>query len=124
MKKKAWHILLVQLYAGHWGFPKGHHEEGESPFETASRELQEETGLTVKHLLSEELYEETYFFTFEEEKIKKTVGYYLAEVEGKEAIQKEELAALKWVPFEQAADLLTFPELKKLLKKIQTQTIL
>jgi len=42
-------VLLV--YRGHhddWSFPKGHCEAGETFTETAAREIQEETGLTVK----------------------------------------------------------------------------
>ena len=31
--------LLVQHHAGHWGFPKGHPDEGESPREAAERDL-------------------------------------------------------------------------------------
>ena len=42
--------LLVQLLAGHWDFPKGHVEQGETEKETALREVLEETGLNV-HIL-------------------------------------------------------------------------
>ncbi len=31
-------FLLIQHLGGHWGFPKGHPEKGESPVETARRE--------------------------------------------------------------------------------------
>jgi bis(5'-nucleosidyl)-tetraphosphatase len=40
--------LLLQYGAGHWDFPKGHIEAGETQQETAHRELQEETGLTAQ----------------------------------------------------------------------------
>lgn len=40
-------ILLIRHNAGHWAFPKGHMEEGETEVQTASREIQEETGLMV-----------------------------------------------------------------------------
>lgn len=33
---------------GHWGFPKGHIEPGETEEETALREIREETGLSVQ----------------------------------------------------------------------------
>ncbi len=36
---------------GHWGFPKGHVEAGESETETAVREVFEETGLRITLLL-------------------------------------------------------------------------
>lgn len=39
---------LVHSHKGHWGFPKGHVEPGESEHETAAREILEETGLRVR----------------------------------------------------------------------------
>ena len=35
--------LIVRQNAGHWGFPKGHVEGDETEFETAFREVREET---------------------------------------------------------------------------------
>ena len=35
-------------YGGHWAFPKGHVEAGESEEETAMREVREETGAQVR----------------------------------------------------------------------------
>src|SRR5712692_6411882 len=47
-------ILLVKrakdTWAGSWKAPGGHIEFGESPEETASREVQEETGVTISDL--------------------------------------------------------------------------
>ncbi|NLC32109.1 MAG: NUDIX domain-containing protein [Clostridiales bacterium] len=40
-------VLLLKHRAGHWDFPKGHMEAGESEQETALREVLEESGLTV-----------------------------------------------------------------------------
>lgn len=41
-------ILLVRhLKSGHWSFPKGHMEAGETEEDTARREIKEETGLDV-----------------------------------------------------------------------------
>ncbi len=37
--------LLIRDSYGHWGFPKGHLEEGETPSQAALRETGEETGL-------------------------------------------------------------------------------
>lgn len=42
------YLLIQNLRGGHWGFPKGHVEAGESERQTAEREIQEETGLRVQ----------------------------------------------------------------------------
>ena len=38
-------LLLKHRCGGHWSFPKGHMEAGETEMETALREIREETGL-------------------------------------------------------------------------------
>lgn len=41
-------VLLLHYSSGHWDFPKGHIEKGETELETAKREVKEETGLDIK----------------------------------------------------------------------------
>ena len=40
-------FLLVYQNNGHYSFPKGHEEEGETEIETATREIKEETNLDI-----------------------------------------------------------------------------
>lgn len=40
------YLILLQVKSGRWSMPKGHMEMGESAYETARREIREETGLT------------------------------------------------------------------------------
>ena len=40
-------LLIRHVNGGHWAFPKGHVEKGETEEQTALREILEETGLTV-----------------------------------------------------------------------------
>jgi 8-oxo-dGTP pyrophosphatase MutT (NUDIX family) len=44
--------LLVKVFTGKWSFPKGHREENETPHECATREIYEETGLTIENIQS------------------------------------------------------------------------
>ncbi|KAB7624404.1 bis(5'-nucleosyl)-tetraphosphatase [Alkalilimnicola sp. S0819] len=44
-ERGEWRFLLLRAYQ-YWDFPKGGVERGETPFEAALREVQEETGIT------------------------------------------------------------------------------
>lgn len=116
-KSHQWEFLLIQHHAGHWGFPKGKAEIDEVPLQTASRELFEETGLTILKLLSESPLRETYFYTRKSQKIAKTVDYFLAIVFGKVALQAEEVKASKWVLAKDAENEITFLQGKNLCQK-------
>jgi 8-oxo-dGTP pyrophosphatase MutT (NUDIX family) len=106
-------VLLVQHRHGqHWSFPKGHAEIGEDPWQTAQRELLEETGLYPVRRLSESPLCETYFVAAFDGC--KTVDYFLAEVKGVIALQEAEISNAHWCPMSQAASLLTFPEARAL----------
>src|SRR3989339_603014 len=73
--------LLIQHKKGHWGFPKGHPKEGEASFDTALRELHEETGINDCTILPGLSFSDTYTFTDEGgDVINKTVTYYLGAV--------------------------------------------
>lgn len=112
-------VLLVRHREGHWSFPKGHPETGETPFETAARELCEETGLSVRTLLSAEPLTERYTFSINGVSIDKTVSYYLAEVEGDVSVQEDEISSYSWDPIETAMTRITFSEARRLLSQVK-----
>lgn len=110
-----WLVFMIRHQSGHWTLPKGHAEGNESPFESAQRELFEETGLKISNLLFDLPLFEKYQFSSKGQVITKNVNYYIAEVEGKECIQLEEIQEGNWVPLENAPDIATYAQMKSLL---------
>lgn len=104
-----WQFLIVRHLGGHWAFPKGHPEAGESPKQAAVRELLEETGMRLKRFFRRYPFSEQYVFYHAGQRISKTVMYYLAEVEGELQRQVEELTDARWLDFEACCEKLTYP---------------
>ncbi|MGB7713229.1 MAG: NUDIX domain-containing protein [Microcoleus sp.] len=113
-------FLLIQHQAGHWGFPKGHANPGESAIETAKRELEEETGIRDCEVLEEPSFVEHYSFVKEGEPIEKTVTYFLAFVNSMEVqLQAEEIQNSAWSSFEEAVKLITFDANRQVLREVK-----
>ena len=115
---EEWQVLLVQHMSGHWAFPKGHAEKGETDQQAAERELKEETGLSVQSYLSKLNFYEDYKFRFNGQLISKKVTYLLAVVEGEVVLQEIEIKASLWVPLLEAESKMTFKEGKSLCRKV------
>ncbi|NQT33415.1 MAG: NUDIX hydrolase [Candidatus Omnitrophica bacterium] len=111
-------VLLIKDSYGHWTWPKGHIEEGESPREAAVREISEETGLKTLRII-EELGQQKYHFTLEGTKIFKTVHVFLAEAQGAEEIkvQTEEIECARWFPPAEALETIEYEGSRELLAK-------
>ncbi|WP_293155552.1 MULTISPECIES: NUDIX domain-containing protein [unclassified Microcoleus] len=102
-------FLLIQHQAGHWAFPKGHANPGETPAETARREFAEETGISDFEMLDEPSFTEHYSFVKDGEEIDKTVTYFLGFVNSMDVVlQVEEVQNHAWVSAEEAVKLITF----------------
>lgn len=108
-------ILVIQQVKGHWGFPKGHVEEGETEVETAIREIKEETNLDVE-IDETHRYVEHYS---PEEGIEKDVVFFIAKKTGGEIkVQEEEVKSTEWLLPEDAMDRLTYESSKSILSKV------
>ena len=123
-------ILLVKNKKGDsstdsvswWGYPKGHLEEGEKPYEAAVREVYEETGFEVKIVNNKPVAESRYEIERSGEVLQKTVWFY--EMEVVEPFKNEpddEIDEIALVDFESALDLLTHDEDRKILKYVFNQ---
>lgn len=109
-------ILLAQHSLHHgWVFPKGligDTIEGESKESTAVREVEEETGVQARIL--QELSPVSYWYQFENEKIKKTVYYFVMEHTGGDTTKHDdEMENVEWLPMQDVEHRLTYPSDKK-----------
>ena len=108
--------LLEHMVQGHYAHCKGHVEKGETEKETAVREIREETGLSVRFL--DGFREMTEYSPGEG--VYKEVVYFLAEkVNGEEKAQLSEVSGLLWASYEEARELLTYPNDRELLDKAE-----
>ena len=97
-----------------WTLPKGTPDPGESVEETALREVGEETGLEVRIL--EPLPSIEYAFVQDGTRIHKTVHYFLMEPVGGDLSRHDaEFERVRWVPFDDAAGLLSFATERELV---------
>ena len=110
-------VLLRHRFGGHWSFPKGHVEAGESERQTALREVREETGLTGIKLMDG--FRESVEYS-PKPGVKKQVVYFLGTTEQEKLIrQEEEISEIMWAPLSRAAELVSFANDKRLLRHAQ-----
>ena len=108
-------VLVIQQQEGHWGFPKGHVEDGESEVETAIREIKEETNLDVE-INEKYRYVETYSPKFD---VTKDVVFFVAEkIGGNILAQEEEVKKIEWLNINDAMERLTFESSKNVLANV------
>jgi len=121
--------LLLKSRAGHWTFPKGHTEKGESDEETFRREIMEETGITKLDVIPGFSNRTKYFYVAKGEerrerkgcgrscRIFKRVYYYLAETEVDKIILCNENVDYAWLTHEEALERVSYSNCKNILIK-------
>jgi 8-oxo-dGTP pyrophosphatase MutT (NUDIX family) len=99
-----------------WTLPKGTPNAGETREQTAVREVAEETGLEVR--ITDVLDSIEYWFVQRGTRIHKTVHYFLMEPIGGDLERHDhEFDQVRWVPFDEAGDLLAFETERALVAK-------
>ena len=89
----------------HWGFPKGHIEKGETPEQTAIREVLEETGVHIQ-ILPQFASKSEYTI---QGRVEKSVTIFLAKTDDTQTtIQREEIEDYMWLNYDKAMDTLRF----------------
>ena len=102
---------------GHWDFPKGHIEGNETELETATRELEEETGIREFQLVDDFKERISYNIHRDSKIIPKVVTFFLAESSTNKVRLSSEHQNYKWLNFSSAHDQLTYSNAKKVLVK-------
>ncbi len=107
-------LLIKHCNDGHWGFPKGHVDEGETEHQTALREIYEETGLSVE--LFEGFRGEEHYAP--KPKVSKIVVYFLAKSTSQDVTYIfPEIETHAWLNIHEACEQLTFEGSKQQLRR-------
>lgn len=112
-------FLIVKHKNGHWGYPKGHVETGETEEETALREFGEEVGIKECELIGNFKYSQTYsFYRKEKGRITKEAVFFIGQVKSKEGIklQEEELTDYRWYNYKETVEKIYFEGNKKMTR--------
>ena len=108
--------LVLKHYGGHWDFPKGHVEHGETEEETALREVFEETGLNADLIPG---FREVITYNIRG-KVDKDVVFFIGRIKsdsGKVELQLSEVSEFKFLPYDEARKLVTFETNRSVLDK-------
>ena len=105
--------LTETMVQGHVSMCKGHIEGNESEYETAEREIREETGLAVTFIPG---FRQTISYS-PRPGCEKEVVFFLAEcTDSRTTAQPEEVTAIRFLPLEEALKALTYEDDRRILR--------
>ena len=108
-------FLLLHYSGGHWDFPKGNQEKGESDMDTALREITEETGIIDVTFLEGFKKEVFYKYKRNNHLISKKVVYFLAKSNSPDVVLSSEHLEFVWESYEDALRRITYKNSKEIL---------
>lgn len=108
--------LIIRGQAGHhYTFPKGHMEKGETEFDTATREIKEETNLDVK---MDTNFRKVITYSPSDNVIKDVVFFVAEALNPKDIkMQKEEVEEIFWTKYSDSLKIISFDNQKELIKE-------
>ncbi len=120
--------LLLRYPSGHYEFPRGHVEDGETEEETLRREVEEETGVKEMNIYPFRTENRFFYVAHGSEKIRrerekrgtwifKRAFFYPAETTEQEVELSHEHREWLWLPFALARDKVTFANARKVLER-------
>ena len=112
-------FLILHYTYGHWDFPKGNIELGETELEAARREIYEETNIQDIEFLSDFRRKIRYYYRREDVLVKKEVVFFLAKTRTRKIILSDEHTEYVWKKYGEAVNQLTHKKAKMLLADVQ-----
>ena len=116
-RNKEIKYLLIQYGWGHWEFPRGLIEKGESLEDTARREIKEEVGIEDIRFISGFKEWIKFFFELKGKNIMKIATFLLAETKAEKVKLSYEHKDYGWLDYKKALNRLTFENSKGVLKR-------
>ena len=116
-------VLLLQYPQGHWSFPKGHVEGDEDHYDTARRELLEETGIGNIDIDLGWQKRTEYSFLHKGKEIQKQVYWYIALTDELKVKLSHEHTNYLWLNFKEAEEVLTFDQEKNMLSEAHSYLV-
>lgn len=124
-------FLVIKYRNGHWEFPRGRTENGETEEETMHREIMEETGINQTHIIPDFRLSMRFSYVAHglerEERIRdknclfvhKKAVFFLVETHSDHVQLSHEHQCFDWLVHEDAIKRLTYANAKKILVKAQ-----
>ena len=110
------HSSISSREGGHWDFPKGHIDDGETEIQTALRELEEETEIAHVNVIDGFRDTITYTFSGGQEQIEKEVVFFLATTKESKVTLSHEHIDYSWLDFDSAFSRLTYDNARQVLQ--------
>ena len=110
------HSSISSREGGHWDFPKGHIDDGETEIQTALRELEEETGIIHANVIDGFRDTITYTFSGGKKQIGKEVVFFLATTKESKVTLSHEHIDYSWLDFDSAFSRLTYDNARQVLR--------
>jgi 8-oxo-dGTP pyrophosphatase MutT (NUDIX family) len=110
------HSSISSRGGGHWDFPKGHIDDGETEIQTALRELEEETGITHANIIEGFRDTITYTFSGDQGPIEKEVVFFIAITKESKVVLSHEHIDYSWLDFDSAFSRLTYDNARQVLR--------
>ncbi len=122
--REGWQVLLLkrtETLVGEWCQVAGKVEEGETAWQAALRELEEETGLVPTALFSADICEQ--FYEPDRDQITMAPVFVAILADGASVQLNHEHSDYRWMSFGEACDLVAFGGQRRILRWIEDEFV-